>query len=212
MASALAPRYSSASLLARIPHTHTRPAPLPSPSRCLYRPFSQTARRDAGAKVMAAAPKSRSVLSNKNQIKQATAASNPDMIPDDMGILPGTFIRPLWKNRPSIFKEPGRRLHMEWVNIKMKFQNFAGLVFCSAFFSFWLALESRSYFESIGIIWHCFTAPLLCKTAKLTKLNPPSIIVYCKYLNRFRKLPLRFRERKPRALHLHKAMYTAFAA
>ncbi|KAK2753740.1 hypothetical protein FQN55_000103 [Onygenales sp. PD_40] len=168
MASALVPRYSSASLLSRIPHTHThlraRPAPLPSPSRCLYRPFSQTARRGAVGKVMQGQPKSRSVLSNKNQLKKATASSSAETIADDMGILPGTFIRPLWRNRPSIFKEPKRRLQMEWLNIKMKIQNFAG------------------------------------------------VLVYCKYLNRQKKLPLRYRERKPRALHLHQVMYTAFAA
>lgn len=35
-------------------------------------------------------------------------------------------------------------------------------------------------------------------------------MAYCKYINK--KVPLRFKERKPKALELHKEMYTAFAA
>lgn len=51
-----------------------------------------------------------------------------DNVPTDLGLLPGTFIRPEWKNMPSIFHEPRDRLRMEWVGMKQWFQNVAGYV------------------------------------------------------------------------------------
>ncbi|WEW57514.1 hypothetical protein PRK78_002981 [Emydomyces testavorans] len=63
-------------------------------------------------------------MSMKNRVKETMSAANRDMIPDDVGLLPGTFIRPVWKNMPSIFKDPKLRLRMEWMSLKMKVMNF----------------------------------------------------------------------------------------
>ncbi|KAL4906906.1 hypothetical protein BDW74DRAFT_129711 [Aspergillus multicolor] len=49
-------------------------------------------------------------------------------MPQDIGLLPGTFIKPLWRNLPSIFQEPKVRLQYEWLWLKSWFQNFMGLV------------------------------------------------------------------------------------
>ncbi|KAL4885012.1 hypothetical protein BJY04DRAFT_181160 [Aspergillus karnatakaensis] len=49
-------------------------------------------------------------------------------LPQDIGLLPGTFIRPLWRDLPSIFQQPRERLHFEWLWLKSWFQNFLGLV------------------------------------------------------------------------------------
>ncbi|KAL2853894.1 hypothetical protein BJY01DRAFT_49942 [Aspergillus pseudoustus] len=54
-------------------------------------------------------------------------------LPQDIGILPGTFIRPLWSGLPSIFTQPKERLHFEWLWLKSGFQNFFSLVFFSKF-------------------------------------------------------------------------------
>ncbi|KAL4922186.1 hypothetical protein BDW62DRAFT_173146 [Aspergillus aurantiobrunneus] len=48
-------------------------------------------------------------------------------LPQDIGLLPGTFIRPLWRDSPSIFQQPKERLHFEWLWLKSWFQNFMGL-------------------------------------------------------------------------------------
>ncbi|KAL2866021.1 uncharacterized protein BJX67DRAFT_152350 [Aspergillus lucknowensis] len=49
-------------------------------------------------------------------------------LPQDIGLLPGTFIRPLWRDLPSIFQQPNERLRFEWLWLKSGFQNFASLV------------------------------------------------------------------------------------
>ncbi|KAL4786465.1 hypothetical protein BJX76DRAFT_346293 [Aspergillus varians] len=48
-------------------------------------------------------------------------------LPQDIGLIPGTFIRPLWRDLPSIFQQPTERLHFEWLWLKSWFQNFLGL-------------------------------------------------------------------------------------
>ncbi|KAL4866666.1 hypothetical protein BDV12DRAFT_172637 [Aspergillus spectabilis] len=52
-------------------------------------------------------------------------------LPQDIGLLPGTYIRPLWRDLPSIFQQPRERLHFEWLWLKSWFQNFMGLVIYS---------------------------------------------------------------------------------
>ena len=47
-------------------------------------------------------------------------------LPQDIGLLPGTYIRPLWRDMPSIFQQPRERLHFEWLWVKSWFQNFLG--------------------------------------------------------------------------------------
>ncbi|TQB69186.1 hypothetical protein MPDQ_002194 [Monascus purpureus] len=50
-------------------------------------------------------------------------------LPQDLGLLPGTFIRPLWRDMPSIFQQPRERLAIEWLSVKVAFQNFLGLIY-----------------------------------------------------------------------------------
>ncbi|KAF7173950.1 hypothetical protein CNMCM5623_006232 [Aspergillus felis] len=49
-------------------------------------------------------------------------------LPQDIGLLPGTFIRPLWRDMPSIFQQPKERLQLEWLWLKNAVQNFLGLI------------------------------------------------------------------------------------
>ncbi|RHZ70526.1 hypothetical protein CDV55_104968 [Aspergillus turcosus] len=49
-------------------------------------------------------------------------------LPQDIGLLPGTFIRPLWRDMPSIFQQPKERLRLEWLWLKNAAQNFLGLI------------------------------------------------------------------------------------
>ncbi|KAJ5377748.1 uncharacterized protein N7496_005157 [Penicillium cataractarum] len=52
-------------------------------------------------------------------------------LPNDIGLLPGTFVRPMWRDMPSIFQEPRDRLRMEWTWLKSVFQGYASvLVYC----------------------------------------------------------------------------------
>lgn len=55
-----------------------------------------------------------------------------DSMPTDLGLLPGTFVKPEWKDMPSIFREPRDRLRMEWTWLKSWIQNAIGCVtfFC----------------------------------------------------------------------------------
>lgn len=55
-------------------------------------------------------------------------------MPQDMGLLPGTFVRPLWRDMPSIFQQPRERLQLEWLWIKLGFQNILGYVGRVSFF------------------------------------------------------------------------------
>jgi protein MBA1 len=49
-------------------------------------------------------------------------------LPNDIGVLPGTFVRPLWRDMPSIFTAPRDRWHMEYTWLKSWLSNFARLV------------------------------------------------------------------------------------
>ena len=46
---------------------------------------------------------------------------DPEQIPTDFGVLPGTFIKPEGKDMPSFFKQPKERLRFEWVWLKSWF-------------------------------------------------------------------------------------------
>ncbi|KAL1959610.1 hypothetical protein VTO42DRAFT_1645 [Malbranchea cinnamomea] len=135
-----------------------------SSSKCMCRQFSQTSGRSARIAMaqQVVKPKVPATMSLKNRMKDALNSAARDLLPDDIGLLPGTFVRPLNKNMPSIFKEPRKRLRMEWTWLKNRFQDFV------------------------------------------------SVVAYSKFLMK-PKLPFRFRERKRKALELHKQMYTAFA-
>ncbi|KAL1998506.1 hypothetical protein VTN02DRAFT_6054 [Thermoascus thermophilus] len=63
--------------------------------------------------------------------------------PQDIGLLPGTFIRPLWRDMPSLFEQPRQRLHMEWLWLKTGFQNFLGILAYSKWLNKGLPLRLR---------------------------------------------------------------------
>jgi hypothetical protein len=46
-------------------------------------------------------------------------------LPNDIGLLPGTFVKPMWRDLPSIFQDPRDRFRMEWTWIKSVFQGYA---------------------------------------------------------------------------------------
>ncbi|KLJ07433.1 hypothetical protein EMPG_17098 [Blastomyces silverae] len=145
MASSLAPRsYALSSLSLRTtttsPYIHLRSSlqsfpSSPLSSRCLLlsrRSFSHTTQREASMKnAQILRPQAEATMSSKNQVKEAMRSMKEGTLPDDIGLLPGTFIRPLWRNMPSIFRYPKERLWMEWVSLRAKFQDFVGvLAYC----------------------------------------------------------------------------------
>ncbi|GAM43763.1 hypothetical protein TCE0_060f18840 [Talaromyces pinophilus] len=56
---------------------------------------------------------------------------DPDKVPTDFGILPGTFIKPEGKDMPDFFKHPKERLMFEWTWLKSWVTSaFATIYFC----------------------------------------------------------------------------------
>lgn len=49
----------------------------------------------------------------KNKMKEAMGQMTRETLPDDFGLLPGTFVRPLEKNLPSLFNDFKQRWLME---------------------------------------------------------------------------------------------------
>lgn len=116
----------------RIPQSpYSQPLHLAScPSKFHHRTFAHTPGHMAtmGATQLLR-PKTPPQMSMRNVVKDTMTGAQRDMIPDDLGLMPGTFIRPVWKNMPSIFRDPKRRLQMEWVSLKVRTQNFVRFVF-----------------------------------------------------------------------------------
>ncbi|PGH09510.1 hypothetical protein GX51_00615 [Blastomyces parvus] len=202
MASSLAPRsFALSSLSLRTtttsPYINLRsslrscPSSPPS-SRCILlsrRPFSHTTQREASmnnAQILRQKPAAQ--MSSKNQMREALRLKKEGALPDDVGLLPGTFVRPLWRNMPSIFRYPKERLWMEWGMVSTKY---------ILYFDLQDVIQLTS---SPGAIVPAFKPP------------QSSVLAYCKFLNRKNKLPLHLRERKRAALDLYKTVYTAFAA
>ncbi|EFR02538.1 hypothetical protein MGYG_05534 [Nannizzia gypsea CBS 118893] len=131
-------------------------------SKCASRSFSQSSLRAGMMAPKVMTPKPPAQMAMKTRLEETMRGINSSMVPDDVGLLPGTFVRPVWKNLPSWFSDPKMRWRMEWMHWKMKFLNFV------------------------------------------------SLLTYCKYVNK--KLPMRLRERKKKAIELHKDMYTHFAS
>ncbi|PWY79421.1 hypothetical protein BO94DRAFT_626330 [Aspergillus sclerotioniger CBS 115572] len=92
---------------------------------CQRRPFSQSSQRNG----MRGLPEN---ISIPQPAQPSMRTRGRDMaradLPQDIGLLPGTFIRPLWRDMPSIFHQPSERLHMEWLWVKSAFQNFVALL------------------------------------------------------------------------------------
>ncbi|EHA20048.1 hypothetical protein CBS63078_7245 [Aspergillus niger] len=96
---------------------------------CQRRYLSQSSQRSAGLRGM---PQNISMPAPAQPSMRTRGRGMPRTdLPQDIGLLPGTFIRPLWRDMPSIFQQPSERLHMEWLWIKSAFQNFIGvLAYC----------------------------------------------------------------------------------
>lgn len=92
------------------------------PCQCRY--FSQTSISQKGMRGVPQnmTPKQPAQPSMKTRGNQMSKAE----MPQDLGLLPGTFIRPLWRDMPSIFQLPRERLQLEWLWIKQGVQNFFG--------------------------------------------------------------------------------------
>ncbi|PGH26695.1 hypothetical protein AJ80_01641 [Polytolypa hystricis UAMH7299] len=101
-------------------------------SRCQSQPFSVSnpARRSAigQQQLMTGQPKAPAQMSMKNRMKDAFANVRKDGIPDDVGLLPGTFVRPVWANMLSIFSNPKGRLRLEWAWLKSRVVDFSSVV------------------------------------------------------------------------------------
>lgn len=87
-------------------------------SQC--RAFSQSSQQWAGGRAVNFRPPSVAQPSFKTRTKDM----RPSDLPNDIGLLPGTFVRPLWRDMPSIFKQPRERLHFEWTWMKSVFSNY----------------------------------------------------------------------------------------
>jgi protein MBA1 len=145
-------------------------------------------------------PKVPSAQGMRSRVKDMSMSD----LPMDLGLLPGTFIRPMWRNLPSIFSHPKERLRMEWIWLKMAVQNFIGWVSRANFpllqCSFIESLVAES--TSCGCCGRIFV--MANHSSRTTR-----IVAYAKFINK--KMPLRLRDRKRAALDLHKRMYNAFA-
>ncbi|KAI5290217.1 hypothetical protein KEM52_000530 [Ascosphaera acerosa] len=61
--------------------------------------------------------------SMKTSMRQSLQQMTRDQFHDDMGLLPATFVRPVWAHLPSLFREPRGRLQMEWQWLKSRVRN-----------------------------------------------------------------------------------------
>lgn len=85
------------------------------------RPFSQSSQQwAAGGRAVNFRPPGVAQPSFKTRTQGMKLAD----LPNDIGLLPGTFVRPLWSDMPSIFSAPKDRLHMEWTWLKSLFGNY----------------------------------------------------------------------------------------
>lgn len=123
-ASTYVPRQSLLTFLSR------SSAPKTSLSQCRSRPFSSSRHHAAKMGTQTLKPRVPAQMSMKNRVKETMSGANREMIPDDVGLLPGTFIKPTWQNMPSILKDPKQRLRMEWISIKTRFMNLIRYVTC----------------------------------------------------------------------------------
>ncbi|KAJ5555581.1 hypothetical protein N7535_008016 [Penicillium sp. DV-2018c] len=105
------------------------------------RTFAQTSQQLAGgARAMNFRPPSQAQPAFKTKTKDIKLSD----LPNDIGVLPGTFVRPLWRDMPSIFKAPRDRLYMEWIWLKSWFTNYGSVImYCKKDASLPLAFLKR---------------------------------------------------------------------
>ncbi|KAI3228414.1 hypothetical protein DTO012A9_4615 [Penicillium roqueforti] len=117
---------------------------VPSGSFVQCRAFSETSQQWRGRQMNFRPP---------SQVQPAFKTRTQGMriadLPNDIGILPGTFVRPLWRDMPSIFKAPRDRWHMEWTWLKAWLSNHASLLqYCKRENTLPLLLGKRRHFAA----------------------------------------------------------------
>ncbi|XTI90157.1 hypothetical protein V2W45_1243725 [Cenococcum geophilum] len=115
-----------------------RRIPRPYRPQCLFlhpsRQFSSTPRVEAlppNSLTKAQRPPTQKFLSPKTLMAQQ--AAKLDQFPTDVGLLPGTFIRPTGVNIPSIFSSPKDRLTLELRWAKTRVTDIAGQLYYKFF-------------------------------------------------------------------------------
>ncbi|KAJ5884983.1 hypothetical protein N7495_009493 [Penicillium taxi] len=111
--------------------TQARPTPIiaqllvQNPSQC--RSFSQSsqlwAKRNVNIKTGG-----RGTSQPSMKLRQKEALQSQMKYMNDIGLLPGTFVRPKWAELPSIFQAPRDRLLLEWNWLKASVQNTLNLI------------------------------------------------------------------------------------
>ncbi|KAF2477274.1 uncharacterized protein BDR25DRAFT_300262 [Lindgomyces ingoldianus] len=102
---------------------HSRARRPPTIPTHLYRNISST---PAFQKTKPLMDPSQIRAATKNQKSMAPASAiqeqidNPDFMPDEHGLLPGTIIRPSWRELPNPFTEPKNRAYYEWRWLKAR--------------------------------------------------------------------------------------------
>ncbi|KAL5358215.1 hypothetical protein BJX96DRAFT_37325 [Aspergillus floccosus] len=97
-----------------------------APGSCQCRFFSQASQRNGRQAMNMDSPKVPTPLKPSTATKGSMMSRSE--LPTDLGLLPGTFIRPLWRDLPSIFTHPKERLQLEWLWLKSGFQSFASII------------------------------------------------------------------------------------
>ncbi|KOS42587.1 hypothetical protein ACN38_g6501 [Penicillium nordicum] len=116
----------------------------PSGSFVQCRAFSETSQQWRGRQ-MNFRPPSQVQPSFKTRTQGMKLAD----LPNDIGILPGTFVRPLWRDMPSVFTAPRDRWHMEWTWLKAWLSNHASLLqYCKRENTLPLLLGKRRHFAA----------------------------------------------------------------
>lgn len=103
------------------------------------RSFSEASHRWAAMRSNNFKPKNPAMPSMKNRQKDALLTSNK---PTDIGLLPGTFVRPLYQDLPWFYTR--ERWHMEWVSLKSWFQNYVrygAISFILIWFSLYMTMS-----------------------------------------------------------------------
>ncbi|KAJ5210398.1 hypothetical protein N7491_010205 [Penicillium cf. griseofulvum] len=115
---------------------------IPSGSFVQCRAFSETSQQWRGRPMNFRSPSQAQPSFNTR-----TQGMKLSDLPTDIGILPGTFVRPLWRDMPSVFKAPRDRWHMEWTWLKSWVTNYGSLLqYCKRDNNLPLLLSKRRHF------------------------------------------------------------------
>ncbi|KAL2042921.1 hypothetical protein N7G274_003979 [Stereocaulon virgatum] len=80
-----------------------------------------------------AVQKSMAVQRQEAQNKAANTTNKDNIVRGDLGLLPGTFVRPTRAKRPSILRETRKRMDLEWHWAKQKWASISGMIFYKFF-------------------------------------------------------------------------------